>query len=208
MAGSVLVIIMGPKHSGKTSAGKALARLVEGAFTDLDDLVEQRSGKSPRQLYKEGPECFRHAEAEALRSLLEAPDAGAPPDTPPLIAATGGGIADNGEALALLAAARRAAQGAAQGAAQRPAAMPPAAQPIFTVYIDLPVESAWLRIRAAADETGELPPFLNTPDPRETHRQLHERRAKIYRELADFTVAAGNTPEETAARILDCFTKK
>lgn len=189
MAGSVLVIIMGPKHSGKTSAGKALARLVEGAFTDLDDLVEQRSGKSPRQLYKEGPECFRHAEAEALRSLLDSPalqQSEALHNTP-LITATGGGIADNGEALALLAA---------------------AAQPIFTVYIDLPVESAWLRIRAAADETGELPPFLNTPDPRETHRQLHERRAKIYRELADFTVTAGNTPEETAARILDCFTQK
>jgi shikimate kinase len=52
------------------------------------------------------------------------------------------------------------------------------------------------------DRTGELPPFLNTENPRETHRQLHERRGKIYRERAAITVRAGNTPEETAAAML------
>jgi shikimate kinase len=67
------------------------------------------------------------------------------------------------------------------------------------------VESAWARIKAAADESGELPPFLNTDDPQKTHRQLHERRAKLYRELAGFTVSAGNTPEETAAKMRALF---
>ncbi|MDR3248386.1 MAG: shikimate kinase [Treponema sp.] len=186
----MLVIITGPKHAGKTSAGKALARLLAGdtgvdapaVFIDLDELVERRSGKSPRQLYREGPECFRREEAAALRSLLEdaeAPQEAARPDKI-LIVATGGGIADNPEALTLLTQA---------GSAAAP----------WTVYIDLPVETAWERIRTAADG---LPPFLDTPDPQETHRVLHERRGKIYRELAGITVKAGNTPEETAAKIL------
>jgi shikimate kinase len=187
----VLVIIMGPKHSGKTSAGKALARLWTGdageaVFIDLDELVEQRSGKSPRQLYREGPECFRREEAKALQSLFEEAGPDDRPQSGARIVATGGGIADNPEALELLKKAGLA------GSAQTPC----------TVYIDLPVETAWERIKAAADQTGELPPFLNTTDPRETHRHLHERRGAMYRELATVTVTAGNTPEETAAKIL------
>ncbi|MDR1972538.1 MAG: shikimate kinase [Treponema sp.] len=191
---SMLVIIVGPKHSGKTSAGKALARLWAGGralFVDLDELVERRTGKSPRLLYREGPECFRQAEAAALRALLGEISAGkgsfAPAAAPAgvFIAAAGGGIADNREALALL---------KKNGA-------------VKTVYIEVPAETAWERIREAADRTGELPPFLNTDNPRETHRLLHERRGKIYRELAAFTVKAGDTPEETAAEMLRRLTR-
>ncbi|MDR3248447.1 MAG: shikimate kinase [Treponema sp.] len=182
-----MVIIMGPKHSGKTSAGKALARLWKeraakeaAAFIDLDELVEQRGGKSPRQLYKEGPECFRKAEAEALQSLFGKVEQGG---GEALIVASGGGIADNQEALGLLEKNKSSVK-------------------IYSVYIDIPAETAWERIKAAAGKTGELPPFLNTANPQETHRLLHERRGAIYRKIATHTVTAGNTPEETAAKIL------
>ncbi|MDR3147393.1 MAG: shikimate kinase [Treponema sp.] len=187
-----VIIIAGPKHSGKTSAGKALARLWEGGvageggpalpgtarFVDLDDLVEERTGRSPRSLYREGPEIFRRAEAEALRNLLEG-DRPEDPAAGVTIVAGGGGLADNREALELLKTGR-----------------------VLTVYLELPVERAWERIKAAAEQTGELPPFLNTENPRETHRLLHERRARVYRDLAAFTVKAGDTPEETAVKIL------
>jgi shikimate kinase len=195
-----VIIIVGPKHAGKTSAGKALARLWEGNggpranFTDLDELVERRAGKSPRLLYREGPEVFRRAEAEALRSLLEGSpgsrdgkDPAAKDETAKnhiTIAAAGGGLADNPAALEILKKTR----------------------PALVVYLEVPVETAWERIMAAADKTGELPPFLNTENPRETHRKLHERRGAIYRELAEITVKAGNTPEETAAEMLRRFT--
>jgi shikimate kinase len=173
-----VIVIVGPKHSGKTSAGKALARLCSAEFIDLDELVERRTGKSPRALYREGPEVFRRAEAEALRALLEG-EAGGPPEGA-LIAAAGGGLADNKGALEIL-----------NGS---PAAI--------TVYIEVPAERAWERIRAAADQSGELPPFLDTEDPRETHRLLHERRSRAYRELAKIAVEAEDSPEETAAKIL------
>jgi shikimate kinase len=179
-----VIVIVGPKHSGKTSAGKALAQLYSAAgsgaaeFIDLDELVERRTGKSPRALYREGPELFRRAEAEALEALLAAGEGGPPEGA--VIAAAGGGLADNRGALEIL-----------NGS--------PAAA---TVYIEVPAETAWERIRAAAGKTGELPPFLDTEDPRETHRLLHERRGRFYRELAKITVEAGDSPEETAAKIL------
>ncbi|MDR0997648.1 MAG: hypothetical protein LBL70_01155, partial [Treponema sp.] len=67
-----IILLTGPKHSGKTSAGRALVRLLAektdpaASFIDLDELVEDRTGKSPRALYREGPEIFRKAEADAL----------------------------------------------------------------------------------------------------------------------------------------------
>jgi shikimate kinase len=193
-----LILIVGPKHSGKTSAGKALARLWGGEggvigggalpgaaiFIDLDEVVEARAGKSPRLLYREGPEIFRRAEEEALRSLLEDPRRGEGcAGGPVTIVAAGGGLADNREALELVKRDRLA----------------------LMVYLDVPAETAWERIRAAADKTGELPPFLNTENPRETHRRLHERRGAVYRELAALSLRAGATPEETAAVMLRCL---
>jgi shikimate kinase len=94
--------------------------------------------------------------------------------------AAGGGLADNRGALEIL--------------KKDPAAL--------VVYIEVSAETAWERIRAAADRDGELPPFLDTGEPRETHRLLHERRGRVYRELAALTLRAGDTPEETAAIIL------
>jgi shikimate kinase len=190
------ILLLGPKHSGKTSAGRALARLWgeesgrRASFTDLDELVELRTGKSPRDLYREGPELFRKAEAEALRVLLDQGEPNPPgsrtaPDERMFrVVAAGGGLADNSEAMDLL------------------------RNPVFknsgrlcTVCIEVPAETAWKRIEAAAAKNGQLPPFLETGDPRETHRQLHRRREAAYREIADLGVRAGETPEETAALI-------
>jgi shikimate kinase len=178
------ILLLGPKHSGKTSAGRALARLQGGEFADLDELVELRTGKSPRELYREGPELFRKAEAEALEDLLEDLLGEGRPEGSFRVAAAGGGLADNAGAMDLLKSAALKRSGR-----------------FFTVYIEVSAETAWERIEAAAEKSGELPPFLRTGDPRETHRQLHRRRGAIYREIADLSVRAGETPEETAALI-------
>jgi len=174
------IILLGPKHSGKTSVGKALALLLSGnsqlhEFVDLDDYIEQRSGKSPRALYIEGQEIFRQAEAEAIEALFR------PEMTPPfssLVVASGGGLADNPDALALL--------------AKHTAVIP--------VFLDVSAETAWERIAAA----GTLPPFLNTEDPQNTHHSLHERRAAVYRQLASLVIKAdGKSPQEIAQEILN-----
>ncbi|MDR0878896.1 MAG: shikimate kinase [Treponema sp.] len=180
------IFLIGPKHSGKTSAGKALAGHRCGSFIDLDEMIETRTGKSPRTLYKEGPEIFKKAETEALTALLHSENV----NNAMLIVAGGGGLIDNSEALALLGAAggkRSSAEGK-----------------FFLVYLEVSAETAWKRIKEAAEKSGELPPFLNTGNPEETHRALHERRAAAYKALADIVINAENKrPSEIAGEIAE-----
>ncbi|MDR0444168.1 MAG: shikimate kinase [Treponema sp.] len=165
------IVLTGPKHSGKTSAGRALAALFSCVFFDLDDLVKQRTGKSPRQLYIEAPAIFQKSETEALADILGGAETGS---TNRRVIATGGGIIDNPDAVAIL---------ANSGA--------------LVVYLNVSAGCAWDRI---AD--GELPPFLKTENPKETHRALHERRAAAYSKFAKIVIEAeGKTPEEIVAQI-------
>ncbi|WP_245534762.1 shikimate kinase [Treponema primitia] len=176
-----VIIITGPKHSGKTSAGRAAAAILGTGFTDLDEFIEQLTGKSPRTLYKEGPEVFRAAETLALERLLsetvsaEALEAKAGPR----VVAAGGGLIDNPAALELL---------------RRPGTIP------VTVFLELSAETAWDRINASAKAEGELPPFLSTENPRETHAALHQRRGRAYKEFAAFTIQADKKSPEAIGR--------
>lgn len=167
------IVLTGPKHSGKTSAGKTAAKMCACDFIDLDELVLQKTGKSPRQLFSESPEIFKKAEVEALDEVLYEREK----NEICRIIATGGGIIDNVAAIKILSNIN-----------------------VLKVYLDISAAAAWQRIAAAA----ELPPFLRTENPQETHRILHERRAAAYLQLADITVKAdGKSPEEIAAEILN-----
>jgi shikimate kinase len=75
---------------------------------------------------------------------------------------------------------------------------------VLVVYLDIPAETAWQRISAA----GELPPFLNTANPKETHRELHQRRAAGYRAMARIVIDSGDKGPEERAREIDCETTK
>lgn len=84
-----ILAIVGPKHVGKSTVGRLLAKELGAAFRDLDDCVQDDSGKSPRELYMEGAEHFRAQEAASLEKLL------AENGDSRLVLATGGGIVDN-----------------------------------------------------------------------------------------------------------------
>ncbi|MDR2247153.1 MAG: shikimate kinase [Treponema sp.] len=183
------IVILGPKHSGKTSAGRELAKLLGGAFTDLDELIKAQTGKSSRALFKESPEAFRAAELRALESLFPVqPSRGVAEcggivrqdrNAPGVIAA-GGGIIDNPKARQLL----------CEG------------NGFSLVNLEASAETAWERISQASAQGGEMPPFLDTASPRETHWILHVRRAAAYREIAHLTVSGeGKTPEETGQEL-------
>jgi shikimate kinase len=166
------IILTGPKHSGKTSAGKALALLCSCSFIDIDELILQRTGKSPRQLFNERPAVFQKAETEAMEA---AASAGTNAGQGRRIIAAGGGIIDNPDAAAIL---------KKSGAT--------------VVYLNISAAAAWQRISAK----GELPPFLKTENPQETHRSLHERRAAAYLQLANIVIEAeGKTSKEIAQEI-------
>jgi shikimate kinase len=66
------VVITGFMGAGKTTVGRALARLLGETFIDLDDAVRELEGRGPRELIdEEGEEYFRGAETRALRRVLE-----------------------------------------------------------------------------------------------------------------------------------------
>ncbi|MDR0598320.1 MAG: AAA family ATPase [Treponema sp.] len=183
-----LILITGPKHSGKTTAGVFLAELLGAKFVDLDELVEGQTGKSPRSLFKEGPEIFRQAEARALAGIVSAAlpgTAGHGQDGGAVwVVAAGGGLVDNAGALELL----RGPEFSGNNTA--------------IVYLEASADTAWERIRGAAQETGEWPAFLNVENPRETNAALHARRGAAYRELATLTVnGEGKSPEAIGREI-------
>ena len=169
------IILVGPKHCGKTSAGKALASLFSCSFIDLDELILQITGKTPRRLYDEGQAVFQKAEADALASIIAIAGVGNN-DQDKRIIATGGGIIDNPEAAVLLSRLKN------SGA--------------VILHLNLPAASAWQRITAE----GDLPPFLRTENPQENHSSLHERRCAAYQQIASFSIyVEGKSPEEIAA---------
>jgi shikimate kinase len=76
--------LIGYRGSGKSTVGRALARLAKLPFFDADVELERAAGKTIRQIFlDDGEPAFRDLEAATLRQLSES--AGA-------IIATGGGI--------------------------------------------------------------------------------------------------------------------
>ncbi|MDR1094831.1 MAG: shikimate kinase [Spirochaetaceae bacterium] len=167
---TTIIALAGPKHSGKTCAGRAFAALTGAAFFDLDDEIGICSGKSARELYKLGKDVFQTAEWVALKSVLRKTEG-----IHRAVIALGGGFSDNRAARALL---------EEWGG--------------HIVFLAVSAETAWKRIEAAQAKSGELPAFLRTADPRQTHREIHERRAAACRNTASFVVEAEN---KTAAEI-------
>jgi shikimate kinase len=176
-----IILITGPKHSGKSKCALALKKLLGCEAVDLDELVEAHSGKTPRVLYTEDPEIFKKAEAKALASLLRPPEGKNSSEQNCLIVSAGGGLIDNDEAMELFSATQ--------------------CRETIPVYLEVSAKTAWQRILETAKNEG-LPPFLNTENPRETQRAMHDRRAKAYKAIAKITVFAENkSPEEIAREI-------
>lgn len=171
------IILVGIKHSGKSTQGRALAAKFNCDFFDTDDVIQELMQKSPREIYNtEGKESFLGAEKLAcqhLKSILE---------SKPVIVATGGGICENDEALRYL-----------------------ATNSIF-VYLNVDEKIAADRIvrEAKTDEKNNiidqssLPSYIAKKNPAtidDVRAHLHnfyEERTKKYSMLADITINSGN----------------
>ena len=78
------IILIGPMGSGKTSAGRMLAKEMGYAFADTDEEVTKRTGVSIAYIFDvEGEEGFRKRECLALKECLNDNN---------MILSTGGGI--------------------------------------------------------------------------------------------------------------------
>lgn len=82
------LVLIGLMGVGKTTVGRRLARRLGRPFADSDAIVEQRTGRTVRELVAErGEAAMRAAEADALRSALAA-------DTPSVIGCAAGVVLD------------------------------------------------------------------------------------------------------------------
>ena len=78
------VILIGPMGVGKTTVGKALARILGIAFVDCDQEMERRTGVSIPTIFDiEGEDGFRKREIEILSDVSSGRD---------MVIATGGGV--------------------------------------------------------------------------------------------------------------------
>ncbi|HBH47158.1 MAG TPA: shikimate kinase [Bacteroidales bacterium] len=62
------VYLIGFKNSGKTTAGRKLARKLKLNFLDLDDLIEKNDGRTVPEIFsQDGEDVFREKERSALQ---------------------------------------------------------------------------------------------------------------------------------------------
>lgn len=91
-----LIALVGLPGSGKTATGRLLAQRLGRPFVDLDDLVQERTGRSPETWFAtEGEQRFRDVESTALAEALSVPDA--------VVATGGGSVIDPRNRMALAA---------------------------------------------------------------------------------------------------------
>jgi shikimate kinase len=66
------VFLIGFMGAGKTTIGRELAKRRRARFVDLDNLIEQREGRTIAEIFASaGEEAFRHMESAALATLLQ-----------------------------------------------------------------------------------------------------------------------------------------
>lgn len=129
------VFLIGFMGAGKTTVGRALARRLGWNFFDLDDVIEQREGRSVATIFAHAGEAvFRRAESDALRWLLQERDTSSD-----LILALGGGAFVQPENRAMI----ERAQGT-------------------TILLEAPLEE--LRRRCQTDATGRIRPLAQHED--------------------------------------------
>lgn len=168
------VYLVGIKHAGKSTVGRRVATAMDVPFIDQDTLIQtlfaERTGKrvATREVFRRvGRERFAELELDtAVRMASTAP---------PLIAACGGGVADNEPVLETLSASGR------------------------IIALVAPFEGVWSRVIA-----GGIPAFLDTDDQSEARNrfeQLARQREQRYRSIADAVVEAHDRPDATAMRV-------
>ncbi|MCR4789814.1 MAG: hypothetical protein K5839_01915 [Treponemataceae bacterium] len=159
MAEEKALIIFGLKHSGKTTLGNYLAGILNVPFIDMDDVMAEMTGMTVRKYYEEkGEEEFRKAEYQAAKSVFEK-------NKGIFVLATGGGICDNPEAMAILDGKK--------------------------IFIDAKEETCYFRILQKAKETGSLPAYISERQPKnaaeikEIFHEFYVRRRESYLSIAE-----------------------
>ena len=178
MSNNKTYIILGIKHSGKSTQSRFLAEHLGCPLFDIDDLIEKNTGRTAREYYIEkGPVSFLAAEEACCGKLAQVYKG------QQIVISTGGGICDNAPALNYL-------------------------RPLGEfVFIQVPEETACDRILKKATQLSDgtwtgLPAYINKLKPkdenkvREIFHGFYTERTEIYTSIADIIVPIKNASKE------------
>lgn len=171
-----MLILMGPRGSGKSLLAKMLGESLARPWIDLDDRTASAAGfrSTAEALRALGEPGFRKAECDALRAVLNAPSSRG------LVLALGGGTPTHAPSLALLESARQRARAA-------------------VVYLE--ASAGTLRSRLSATDVSSRPALIGA-DPLSEIEQVLLTRDPIYRQLADFVLSTDTLgPQEAVERV-------
>jgi shikimate kinase len=144
------VFLVGFMGAGKTTVGRALGQRLNWIFEDLDNRIEQATGRTVAEIFRDsGEHAFRSFERATLEQLLKELQAG----SVKVIALGGGAFAQPSNAALLK------------------------TTTISTVFLDAPVEELWQRCRQQAIKDRSERPLLQSID---QFRDLHASRKKAY----------------------------
>lgn len=195
----MIVFLIGMSRAGKTETGRALSKKLKASFIDTDSYMEEIYGKAIRELYKaHGEKEFRLKEFECFSKIIEkispcsneknAVSCGCENavhcDEVNAVVSTGGGYAENEALIKKLKDFPR------------------------IILIDTAPAEIFYRIKTAAHKEGFYPAFLgenikNEKDAEDRFFSIYERRMKIYKALASFSInPKGISPDETADKII------
>ena len=92
------IVLVGLMGAGKTTVGELVARRLGGPLVDSDRVVEAKTGRTVREIWRaDGESAYRELETAALRDAIESPEAS-------VIAAAGGVVLREANRSALRAA--------------------------------------------------------------------------------------------------------
>ncbi len=195
----MIIFLIGMSRAGKTETGRALSKKLKASFIDTDSYMEEIYGKAIRELYKaHGEKEFRLKEFECFSKIIEkispcsneknAVSCGCENavhcDEVNAVVSTGGGYAENEALIKKLKDFPR------------------------IILIDTAPAEIFYRIKTAAHKEGFYPAFLgenikNEKDAEDRFFSIYERRMKIYKALASFSInPKGISPDETADKII------
>ena len=163
------LVLIGMSGAGKSTVGRLAADVLGWQFVDMDDTIEQRSGRTIPEIFAaDGEAAFRALESALLAELL---------DQDQLVISTGGGAPCNDTAQQLLA----------------------ASPSSLSIWLHAEAHTLWQRVNEHADTTRTTArPMLTGDDPLARMTTLLEARRHYYA-AADVTIPVEARPAEGTA---------
>jgi shikimate kinase len=101
------VVLVGFMGAGKSTVGRMVARRLKVGFADSDNVITDRTGRTPREIFAtDGEAAFRALERQVVRDLLSGREATAGDGGHVGVVALGGGALEDAGTRELLRAAR------------------------------------------------------------------------------------------------------